>query len=380
MKNESPAYASSIKVIFLDARDTLGEVDRPGHLVPYRPSTEQFLGGLKALGVTIGVITNLPEDLPAEKGKAMIISAELSQDPVTGKIRTIGDFIVPENIITNHEAGADKPHPKIFQYAANRLGVKPEECLFVGENLIENLGATLVGMAHQMKPCPPGREFQPSLPGKLGGSATDSGRQFEAMLEHEHLLGERIFACGAAIGKALGQLTAGKAPPLDQETWISPPVVEVPHELFRAMSFYVHLIDHFADQVHLTAEERMIEVAVACGMDPKSGQWVIDQHAQARAYWHSLDVAWGRIQTGDSDDRFYALIDFQRTIEAFVYLFMAHAVRENAQTYPTAGKYFNDSDDALVLNIIQHTGSPDITPYIGMVERMEDLLGIKPVV
>ncbi|HSH93842.1 MAG TPA: HAD family hydrolase, partial [Roseimicrobium sp.] len=374
----STANSTPIKVIFVDARDTLGEVDSPGHLVPYRPSTEQFLKGLKALGVTIGVITNLPTTLPAEKGKDMVVNAELSQDPDTKKINKIGDYIARENIITNHEAGADKPSAQIFRYAADRLKVKPEECLFIGENLLENVGARLAGMAHQMKPCPPGREFQPSLVGKFGGSDVDSGRQFEAMLEHEHLLGDRIFACGAAIGKWLGELTAGKAPPLDQGKWVSPPVIDLPKPLYESISFYVHLIDHFADQVHLTAEERMIEVAVACGMDPKKGQWVLDQHDQARAYWRCLDVAWRRIQNGDSDDRFYAMIDFQKAVEAFVYLFESHAVRENAQTYPTAGQYFNDSDDALVLNIIQHSGSSDITPYIGMVERMEQRLGIKP--
>ena len=40
MKQKSSVNTDSIKVVFFDARDTLGEVDRPGHLVPYRPSTE----------------------------------------------------------------------------------------------------------------------------------------------------------------------------------------------------------------------------------------------------------------------------------------------------------------------------------------------------
>ena len=377
MKQKSSADMDSIKAVFFDARDTLGEVDRPGHLVPFRPSTEKLLEAIKALGLRMGVITNLPADVTADQGKEMVLTAELSQDPVSSKVRTIGNFIPRENIITNHEAGANKPDPKIYYYAAKQLGVKPHECLFVGENLIENLGAALAGMEQQMKPCPPGREFLPALQSKIGASPTDSGRQFEAMLEHEHLLGERIFACGAAIGNGLRKLIDGKAPPLDQGKWISPKRVKVPTELYRAMAYYVHLIDHFADQVHLTAEERMLEVAVACGMEPKRCQWVFDQHAQARAYWRALDVAWRRIQTGDADDRFYALIDFQRTVDAFVYLFIAHAVREDNQIYPEAGSFFNDSDDALVLNIIQHTGASDITPYIGMVERMEKLLGIQ---
>ena len=120
----------------------------------------------------------------------------------------------------------------------------------------------------------------------------------------------------------------------------------------------------------------MLKVAIACGMEQAKAQWVFDQHEQARAYWASLNVAWRRIARGDADDRFYALIDFQKSIEAFVYLFKAHAVRENDETYPTAGSFFNDSDDALVLNLVQHSGPSDITPYVGMVERMEKLLGI----
>src|SRR6476659_10890814 len=99
------------------------------------------------------------------------------------------------------------------------------------------------------------------------------------MREPELLLGERIFALGAAIGNWLRKLTDGKNPPLDQGKWISPRRVKVPTELYRAMAYYVHLIDHFADQVHLTAEERMLEVAIACGMKPGDGLWVFDQHA-----------------------------------------------------------------------------------------------------
>jgi hemerythrin-like domain-containing protein len=228
-----------------------------------------------------------------------------------------------------------------------------------------------------LKPSPPGREFLPALQGKIGGSPTDSGRQFEAMLEHEHLLGERIFACGAAISRALGELTTGKEPPLDQKRWVSPKSVTVPDNLYRAMAHYQHLIDHFADPVHFKAEEAMLEVAVACGLPRAKAQWVYDQHDQARAYWRALDVAWRRNLNGDADDRFYAMIDYRKLMEAFVFLFEAHAVREDNDAYPQAGAVFEDSDDALVLNLIQHSGPSDITPYIGMVERMERLLGIK---
>src|SRR5262249_37624611 len=151
--------------------------------------------------------------------------------------------------------------------------------------------------------------------------------------------------CGVAIAAALEKLVAGKGPPLDQGKWISPPAVTIADPLMRSMAYLVHLFDHFADPVHLRAEEAMLEIAIACGMPREKTQWVFDQHEQARAYWAVVDVAWRRISRGDADDRWYAVNDFYRTVQAFVHLFKAHAVRENNETYPTAGRYFNDSDD-----------------------------------
>jgi len=367
-------------VVFFDARDTLGEVDRPGHLIPYRPSTAQLLEAVSTqLKLRIGVITNLPADVTAAMGHQMVRDAVLDEK-AGGERLTIGDFIKDDDIITNHEASAalgravQKPEPEMFRYAAERLGVPVERCLFVGENLLEIMGAKAAGMRSMLKPCPPGCEFAPALVAKLGQTATDSGRQFEAFFEHEHLLGERIFAAGEAIAAALAKLTDGKAPRLEASRWTSPPVVTLPDKLRRAMSYFMHLIDHFADPVHLRAEEAMVEVAIACGMDWHKTRWLVDQHEQARAYWRALDVAWGRIRTGDADDRFYALIDFQRCTQAFVELFQAHAVRENNQLYPEAGSFFDDTDDAMVLNLVSHFGPSDITPYVAMVERMEALL------
>ena len=365
-----------IKAILFDARDTLGEVDRPGHLIPYRPSTEQLLQACGELGVKLGVITNLPDNISDEQGKAMVADAVLSEDPKTHAPNTIGRYIPRENVVTNHAAGANKPSPKIYHYAAKRLGVQPAECMFVGENLVEVIGARNAGMQAERKQCPPGRDFAPALVGRLGQSATDSGRQFEAFFEHEHLLGERIFACGEGIAAALQKLVDGKLPPLDQGKWVSPPAIEIPDKVFRSMAYFVHLIDHFANQVHLLAEESMLEVAIACGMPRSKAQWVFDQHDQARAYWNVLDVAWRRVELGDADDRWFAVNDFYRTARAFVFLFKAHAVREEHETYPIAGSYFNDTDDAMVMNLVSHFGPPDITPFVGMVERIEQLLGL----
>ena len=71
-------------------------------------------------------------------------------------------------------------------------------------------------------------------------------------------------------------------------------------------------------------------------------------------------------------------MDFRRSTDAFVFLFTAHAVRENTTVYMQASEKVDPATDALVLNILQHSGPPDLTPYIGMVTRAEKLLGITP--
>ena len=353
------AEGHPLRAIFFDARDTLGSVDRPGHLVPYRPTTEQLLESVKALGVKIGCITNLPDNVSAEQGRKMVREAVLSEDPATGKLRTIGDYIPDENIITNHDFNIDKPDPRIYKKACEVLGVKPSEALFCGENLPECLGAEAAGMRAQRKPFPPGGEFLSALITKLPTTKTDSGRAFEALFEHEHVLADRIFLCGHKIADAL-KAHDPKAP--------------LPENLRTAMGLFVYLINNFADQVHLKAEEAVIPIAVARGMDPRLAQWAINDHEQVRAYWASLNVAWKRILTGDDDDRAWAYGDFWRTIEAQVTLLDHHAVRENDELFPLLGGFFSDQDDTMLMGILMQIGWSNVGPFVTMVAAMEKAL------
>ena len=352
-----------LKAIFFDARDTLGEVDKPGHLVPFRPTTERLLEAVRAIGLKIGVITNLPPDISAAQGRQMVTSAQLSQDPTTGAIKTIGDFIPAANIVTNHDAGFDKPDPRIYSAAAAKLGVKTNESIFVGENLIECLGAQSAGMRTELKPYPPGHEFLPSLISKLGASPLNSGRAFEALFEHEHLLGERIFACGRKIVETLKKQNVNKAPAQNVRT---------------SMGIFVYLINNFADQAHLRAEEAVIPIAIARGMDPKKAEFVYNHHEQARAYWAGITLAYKRILTGASFDRALAYEDFWRLTEAFVILFEAHAKLENDHLYPNVGAYLDDGDDTRIMTLLGEFGWKDIGPFAEMVGQMEQQLGITP--
>jgi hemerythrin-like domain-containing protein len=353
----------ALDVVFFDVRDTLGEVDRPGHLVPYRPSTEKLLVAMREVGLRIGIITNLPDEVSAEEGRQMLQEAILSENPEAMERFAISDFLDPKGIITNHEAGVSKPNPEIYLYAARQLGVPVERCMYSSENLIEILGAKAAGMQTQLKPSPPGREFLPAVVTRLDATERDSGRAFEAFLEHEHLLGDRIFDCGAKIVEGLrGVGSNGK----------------IPDNVRTAMGLMIYLTNNFADQAHFAAEEAVIPLAIARGMDPEKGEWVYRHHDQARAYWRAMDVAWSRIEAADPTDMPYAIADFRQTMDSFVTLFRHHAIRENDELYPGMGKYFSDTDDTLIINLISRIGPPDFTPYVGIVSAMEMALGIAP--
>jgi hemerythrin-like domain-containing protein len=189
----------------------------------------------------------------------------------------------------------------------------------------------------------------------------DSGRMFEHFLEHEHLLGNRIFACGALIAERLGTLGA---------------VQSMPQDLHAAIGMLVYLTDNFVDQAHFHAEDAVAPLAVARGMDPRHNDWVYAQHDQARAYFKAIHVAWQRIQAGDPYDVPYAIDDLRRCIEGFVKLLTHHGERENDEWFPEMGSYLSADDDDLITKILEGIGPRDLAPYVHLVGSMEQTLGI----
>jgi len=198
--------------------------------------------------------------------------------------------------------------------------------------------------------------------------------KFAQLLETEHLLGDRIFKIGAKIASCLAEIVDPQISATEHRA-LAP--AAIPKEVTEAAALFVHLINHFADPVHLQAEEAAADYAIGQGLPRQKAEWVFAQHEQARAYWNAITVAWKRMGGSDDGDRYYAAMDFRRTTEAFVFLFEAHAVRENNEFYELASSVIDDATDALVTDIIQHA-SADIPPYIGMVSRAEKVLGITP--
>lgn len=137
-----------IEFVFFDIGGTLGERDPlTGALVPF-PTTVKLLTAVRdVMLVPIGVITTLGP-LTNAQGLALLQQAGLA------------GFLAPNGFVSEHDVGEiGKPDPAIYRFAATRAGVPIERCLFVGENLIEILGARTAGMQALLKPSPPGREL-----------------------------------------------------------------------------------------------------------------------------------------------------------------------------------------------------------------------------
>jgi hemerythrin-like domain-containing protein len=331
-----------IEAVFFDIRDTLGVVDRKGHLVKYKPTTDQLLAAMKsAVGLRIGLITNLPANVTAEDGKAMVQEAG------------IWPFLDPHGWVTNHDAGVDKPDPAIFAFAAKQMGVAPERCLFVGENLVEVIGAQTAGLRATLKPFPPGREFllKPVTP--LPPDAKSSGRLAEILMEEDHLVGKRIV--GSAIKIAERIRAGGEGLPTD-------------NKLLRAMGLLVWLTRHFIDPFHHRKEEEvLIPFALARGLDPADCAFVAIEHDQGRAYFRGMDIALTRIRAGDAK----AFGDFAHLAQGFVELYREHGRKEDDELLKKIGDLLTDADDGLIVDLIGQIGPADLTLYLAVIGELE---------
>jgi FMN phosphatase YigB (HAD superfamily) len=132
-----------LAAVFFDIGNTLGAVSSNGDLVPFEPGTRVLLTVLRGvLGLRIGVITNLPSTMSHDDAQQLLSDAGLLT------------FLDPAGLITNRDAGADKPDRGIYEFAARSLGLTVDRCLFVGEDPAEVAGARRAGMAALLKPFP----------------------------------------------------------------------------------------------------------------------------------------------------------------------------------------------------------------------------------
>lgn len=137
-----------IDFVFLDIGGTLGERNPSnGNFVAF-PSSAGLLKAMRdELSLGIGIITTLGPQLTNADGTRPAQDSRTRSIPLSRRLH-----------IGSH-AGVPKPSLEIYRFAAQRVGVPIDRCLFIGENLIEVIGATAAGMKAVLKPCPPGRDL-----------------------------------------------------------------------------------------------------------------------------------------------------------------------------------------------------------------------------
>ncbi len=336
-------------VFFFDIRNTLGVVDRQGHLVPFRPSAESLLKVVRdKMGARLGVITNVPPGVDASQ---MLKDAGLLE------------YFEPNGIVSSQDpdvtaAKGEKPNKTIYELAAKRMKVNVEDCTYVSENLPELLGAVNAGMTAGFKKFPPGGDYMRDVLQKGIVSEKSSGRLSEAILEGEHMVGKRIVACSMKISE---RLRAGESP-YDG----NPP-------LLQPMSRLVWLVKHFVDPYHHKMEEEaLIPFGLMHGLKHDQVAWVELEHEQGRAYFKAMEIALTRIQTRNLK----AIPEFVGVIDAFVQLYKEHGAKEDDQLFKQLGDLLTDADDALIVGLMERMGPPDITLHYDMIQAMEKELEI----
>jgi HAD superfamily hydrolase (TIGR01509 family) len=138
-------------------RETLGRLHLDRHLWSgIAADTHDALGRLRAAGLRLGVVSNS--------------DGRVEEALEAAGLRDYFDVVVDSTL-----AGVEKPDPAIFRPALERLGVRPDEALYVGDLYdVDVIGARAAGMpAVLLAPADtPPREGCASI-GSLGALADD---------------------------------------------------------------------------------------------------------------------------------------------------------------------------------------------------------------
>ena len=93
------------------------------------PGAPECLARLKADGYILGIGTDMTIDVQLEK------------------LERLGILSYFDFIVSSEEANAEKPDPRLFHICVEKAGVRPEECLFLGDNYKKDyLGPQAIGM------------------------------------------------------------------------------------------------------------------------------------------------------------------------------------------------------------------------------------------
>jgi len=132
--------SGGLKAAFFDIGGTLGEVDVANMVLhPFASSAQLLATFHDTLRLRVGVITNVPSGVNGAMIRNMLQHAQLLQ------------FLDEEAIVTSADAGVSKPKAGIYLFAAQRAAVSPADCLYVGDEPEQVVGARAAGMVGLLK-------------------------------------------------------------------------------------------------------------------------------------------------------------------------------------------------------------------------------------
>ena len=144
-----------LKQVFRDNPQAVGELRRVERGEISEDEFAEQLGTLLGLGSTDGLVDRLFAELRPDEAMIGAVRAARAAGVRTGLISNSwghGRYdrsVFPElfdGIVISGEVGMHKPQPEIFRLGAERVGLPPDECVFV-DDLRENCeGAEAVGM------------------------------------------------------------------------------------------------------------------------------------------------------------------------------------------------------------------------------------------
>lgn len=123
-----------LNVMFFDIGGTLGKVDPETLDLTLFPDMEPILRGVQALGLRVGVITNVARDVDKPQVRRMLAEAGII------------DVFEDDALVTSTEAGTFKPEAAIYLFAAACVNLPPHRCIYVGEDPEQVAAAIGAGM------------------------------------------------------------------------------------------------------------------------------------------------------------------------------------------------------------------------------------------
>lgn len=77
-----------------------------------------------------------------EKGIKIGIGSDMTAYIQYKKLEKIGALGYLDFLVTSEEAGAEKPDPQFFSLCVEKAGCRPEECVFIGDNLKKDVAGS----------------------------------------------------------------------------------------------------------------------------------------------------------------------------------------------------------------------------------------------